>query len=314
MAACVETMFSVRETPWHGLGEIVKEALSSEEAIKIAGLDWDVVNVPVYAENNVLIPGYKANKRNSDGKILGIVSDRYQVIQNSEAFAFTDSLLGDGVRYETAGSLSSGRRIWMLAKMKTANITGEAFEPYLVFTNSHDGTSAVRVAMTTVRVVCQNTLNLALRGAQRQWSCVHKGDIAGKLHEAEQTLFNANEYMDHFVTEIEDLKLARIPKDDVVELINNIIPIKENEKSNLKIRRLKDQRDELLYRYEEAPDLQGVEHSMYRFINAVSDFATHRTPDRLTTNYQENMFMKTIDGNKVIDLAYRLARQKMTAA
>ena len=117
MAACVETMFYVGETPWHGLGREIKNAPTSEEAIKVAGLDWDVIPKPIYDEFGREIPGFKVNQRSSDNKNLGIVTDRYKIVQNSEAFAFTDALLGEGVKYETAGSLASGKRVWMLARM-----------------------------------------------------------------------------------------------------------------------------------------------------------------------------------------------------
>ena len=117
MAANVETMFYVRETPWHGLGTRVLEAQESGKALALAGLDWRVRQEPIYTKENEVIPGYKANVRDSDRKTLGVVTDRYKVIQNTEAFAFTDALLGEGVRYETAGSLQDGKRIWLLAHM-----------------------------------------------------------------------------------------------------------------------------------------------------------------------------------------------------
>ena len=105
MSANVETMFYVRENPWHGLGTKVNEAPGSREALIIAGLNWNVLQEPIYTETEEFIEGYKANVRDSDRKVLGVVTDRYKVIQNQEAFAFTDALLGEGVRYETAGSL-----------------------------------------------------------------------------------------------------------------------------------------------------------------------------------------------------------------
>ena len=105
MAANVESMFYVREKPWHGLGVKVQEAPSSADALIQAGLDWKVLQEPIYTEKEEVIEGYKANIRDTDRKALGVVTDRYKVIQNQEAFAFTDELLGEGVRYETAGSL-----------------------------------------------------------------------------------------------------------------------------------------------------------------------------------------------------------------
>lgn len=314
MSANVETMFSVRETPWHGIGKVISEEVTSADALRLAGLDWSVIQTPVFTENGIQIPGYYANVRETDKKVLGIVSNRYKIVQNVEAFEFTDNLLGEGVKYETAGSLASGKRVWLLAKMETAKITGEDFTPYLVFTNTHDGTGAIKVALVNTRVVCQNTLNLALNNAKRTWTCIHKGDIQSKLHEAEMTLFNAKVYQDAYALEIEDLKLARISDDDVTEMIAEIIPIKEDDKSEIRVRRLQEQRAELRYRYEEAPDLQGVEKSMYRFVNAVSDFATHRVPDRNTKNYNENLFMNVVDGEKLIDLSYAIAKKRMTVA
>ena len=102
---------------------------------------------------------------------MGVVSDRYRIVQNEEAFQFTDDLLGEGVTYETAGSLQGGKKVWMLAKLPEKYIiAGDEVTPYLVFFHSHDGSSGVKVAMTPVRVVCQNTLNLALGTAKRIWT------------------------------------------------------------------------------------------------------------------------------------------------
>ena len=87
MAANVETMFYTREKPWHGLGTMVAEAPNSKDALRLAGLNWKVLQEPVYTENEELIQGYKANVRDTDRKVLGVVTDRYKVIQNEEAFA-----------------------------------------------------------------------------------------------------------------------------------------------------------------------------------------------------------------------------------
>lgn len=143
------------------------------------------------------IAGYKVNVRDRDRKVLGVVSDRYRIVQNREAFSFTDALLGNGVRYETAGSLQEGKRVWLLARLpREYIIAGERISPYLVFSNSHDGSGAVRVALTPIRVVCNNTLNLALDTARRSWSMIHTGNISGKMQEAKDTLFMAETYMD----------------------------------------------------------------------------------------------------------------------
>lgn len=306
MAANVETMFYVRETPWHGLGTRVLEAPSSQEALRLSGLDWNVIQEPIYTKENERIPSYKANVRDSDRKTLGVVTDRYKAIQNTEAFAFTDALLGEGVRYETAGSLQDGKRIWLLAHMPHEYIIGgEHISPYLVFINTHDGSGAVRVAVTPVRVVCSNTLNLALAQAKRSWSMIHTGNVQGKLEEAKETLLMAREYMDELGKEFENLRKKELSDKKVLDFIEILIPKDENftpqQKKN--VQRL---RDDMKLRYFEAPDLKDVGRNAYRFINAVSDFATHAEPLRKTQNYKENLFSRTIEGNPLIDRAYQM--------
>lgn len=229
MAANVESMFYVRTVPWHGIGTMVKEAPASEDALRLAGLDWEVLQEDVFTLAGEKITGYKANVRSTDRKVLGVVSDRYKIIQNTEAFAFTDALLGNGVRYETAGSLQEGRKVWLLARMpREYIISGERISPYLVFSNSHDGSGAVKVAITPIRVVCNNTLNLALGTAKRSWSMIHTGDIKGKIQEAKDTLFMAETYMDSLGKEIENLRKIKMTDKQVKEYIELLLPVEAN--------------------------------------------------------------------------------------
>ena len=308
MAALVDTMYSTREKPWHGLGVVVKEAPTSEEALRLAGLDWNVVQEPIYTPFREKIEGFKANVRDSDRKVLGVVSDRYKVVQNVEAFSFTDELLGQGVRYETAGSLSGGKRVWLLARLpREYIIAGERISPYLVFSNTHDGSGSVKVAVTPVRVVCNNTLNLALETAQRSFSMVHTGNISDKITEARDTLFKAESYMDRLGAEFEQLHQQKVTDAEVQKYIELLIPLESNatRTQEKNVNRL---REDLAMRYYDAPDLQKVGKNAYRFINAVSDFATHAEPLRRTANYSENLFSRTVDGNPLIDRAYQLVK------
>lgn len=306
MAANVESMFYVRETPWHGLGVRVNEAVGSREALCLAGLDWNVVQEPIYTERKELIDGYKANVRDSDRRVLGVVTDRYKVIQNREAFAFTDALLGEGVRYETAGSLLGGRKVWLLAHMPHEYIiSGERISPYLLFSNTHDGSGAIKIALTPVRVVCNNTLNLALSTAKRSWSMMHVGDIKGKIREARDTLFMAEEYMDRLGKEFEVLRMNKLTDKKVMEYIEILLPVEEGATPQ-QVRNMKRLREDMKIRYFDAPDLQDIGKNAYRFVNAVSDFATHAQPLRKTANYKENLFARTVEGNPLIDKAYQL--------
>lgn len=308
MAANVETMFSVREKPWHGLGTIVKEAPTSADAIRLAGLDWSVVQEPIYTNFNRVVEGYRANVRSSDRKVLGVVSDRYKVVQNVDAFSFTDELLGKGVRYETAGSLQEGKKVWLLARLpREYIIAGERISPYLVFSNIHDGSGSVKVAITPVRVVCNNTLNLALGTAKRSFSMVHTGNIQDKIQEAKDTLFMAEEYMDCLGVEFEQLRRQKVTDVQVKEYIELLLPM-EKEPTPIQRKNIIRLREDMMKRYYDAPDLQKVGNNAYRFLNAASDFATHSDPLRRTANYNENLFARTVDGNPIIDRAYQLVK------
>ena len=168
MSANVETMFSVRETPWHGLGRIVIDAPASREALELAGLDWQVESRNIYSGTGAMIPGYRANVRSTDESVLGVVSDR-----------------------------------------------------------------------------------------------------------------------------------------KVQEFINEFFPITEDltdgqRKNNLRLQ------EDLKARYYNAPDLEWVGKNGWRFVNAVSDFATHADPIRKTRNYNENLFLRTAEGNPMIDKAYKM--------
>lgn len=189
----VESMFYAGQVPWHGLGVGVEHCLTSAEAIGAAGLDWEVGLTPVYVNSGrglMKIEGKMATVRKSDSRPLGVVTNSYKPIQNREAFDFMDSLIPSGeVTYETAGSLRLGEQVWMLARLnEEINVKGDVVNPYLLITTSHDGTGACRIVPTTVRVVCNNTLNIALGKAETTVKIVHNGDVNSKLSMAREVL------------------------------------------------------------------------------------------------------------------------------
>lgn len=306
MPAEVETMFSARVKPWHGIGTVVEECPNSGEAIRLAGLDWNVEQQDVYTGGGTLVPGYKANVRDYDQNILGVVSDRYQVVQNWEAFAFTDELLGGGIRYETAGALQGGRRTFLLARLpQRFIIAGDEIAPYFVIMNSHDGGCSIKAAMTPVRIVCQNTLNLAFRTAKRTWMTKHTSNIMERMDDARETLQFAEQYMREMGKGVDELARKKLTDKKVMEYISEFFPVSEGmtaaqKKNNITLL------NDMKARYFDAPDLQGMGRNGYRFINAVSDFATHAEPIRRTKNYRENLFLKTVEGNPMIDRAYQM--------
>lgn len=308
MAHEFESGFFVREPAWHGLGTVIGDYVRSEDAIIAAGLDWEVFQgkAAINLDGKYVDTNYMLNYRSSDNAILGVVTEQYKIVQNKEAFAFTDALIDTGeVVYETAGSLSGGKQVWMLAKMPERSILGDAHVPYLLFNNSHDGYGAVRVTMTNTRVVCQNTLNIALNNAPRIWTCAHKGDMQNKLHEAQQTLKAANNYMKEFEKEAERLAMKKISREEVRKIMDILFPINEEEVSKRKLNNL----IYLRQNFEVAlnrPDIENFKNTAFGILNAASDFVLHTEPLRKTNAYNERKLKSFINGNPIIDTVYKL--------
>lgn len=315
MAANIESMFYVRQVPWHGLGTMAQEAPTSEDALHMAELDWRVEQTPVFTDAGIEIPGYKANRRNTDGSILGIVSDRYKIVQNTEAFEFTDAIVGeteDGVvKYETAGSLCGGKRIWLLAKMPTKKVLDDDVEPYMFFSNSHDGTGAIKVGMTPVRIVCANTLAIALNTAKRQWSTKHVGDMQSKLEEAKLCLRMADSYMANLDVEADRLANAKLYREQIEEILDEMFPVDDNtsERKKNNIVQFKNQ----FWTAYSMPDIQKFDESAWKAVNAMSDVITHSAPRRNTTSYNENRWGKIMDGHMLFDQFNNLINKKIAA-
>ena len=297
----IESFMYTRDVPWGNLGTKVEEAQTSADALRLAGLDWNVEQEPVFLEGtDTPIPNYKANVRDKDHKVLGIVTDRYKVVQNADAFAFTDDLIGGDVRYETAGSLKGGRKIWLLAKMPTAKVAGDDVEPYLCFANTHDGSGAVKVAMTPVRVLCQNTLNLALSTAKRSWAMKHVGELSAKLDEARLTLELAERYMLCLDAQAHQLANVTVTDEKLEKILSEMFPCDPEKDSQRKQNTVKELKDEFMICYF-MPDLARFRGTGWGVVNAMADMVGHCKPKRDTGNYQENNWGRIMDGHELVD-------------
>lgn len=184
------SFFSVKEIAWHGLGQIVDDYPTSEEAIIHAGLNFEVEKKPIsITESGEEIPTHFATVRNDTSQILGVVGSKYEVVQNRTAFSFFDYLVKDsdsGIKYETAGALGNGERIFITAKMPDVLKVGrnDEIEQYIFLTTSHDGSGSIMAAFTPVRIVCNNTLNAAMRNHSNAVYIKHTANAESKLHEA----------------------------------------------------------------------------------------------------------------------------------
>lgn len=187
------------EKAWHGLGQVVNHAMTTEQAIKYANLNYEVSKTDVffYADGvPVKVDGHYATYRTDNGDHLGLVKSRYEIVQNTDAFGFFDAIIDSGEAiFETAGALGKGERIFLCAKLPDdLMVGGEAINKYIMLTNSHDGTSSVIAGMTNIRVVCNNTLQAALKGLENKVSIDHVSGAKNKLKEAHRVMGIASKY------------------------------------------------------------------------------------------------------------------------
>lgn len=198
MPAQIDSMFYIGETPWHRLGKRLNQPATAAEAMVAAGLDWQVIKTPLYfagphadvkvKDRHVVCRTDRLDTK--DGGQLAVVGGDFTPLQNSEAFNFLDPVVGEGgAVYHTAGALRGGRRVWMLAKLpgEIRVVGDDVAEKYILLSNAHDGTQAVRVGFTPIRVVCQNTLNLALRGMAGV-SIRHDPNVTKQVQQAHKLL------------------------------------------------------------------------------------------------------------------------------
>src|SRR5690625_2587441 len=197
---------------WHGLGVVLNDPFTAKEAIEYANLDFDVHKRPIYTtmlkdEYNIHYPhalvneenpikGKYATVREDNEQSLGIVGDRYEVLQNKDAFGFFDSIVGEGKAiYESAGVLGKGERIFITAKLpqKLVISPDDAIDQYIFITNSHDGSSSVQAAFTPVRVVCNNTLSLALKNSIHKVNIRHTSSLKYRLEDAGRLMGRSEE-------------------------------------------------------------------------------------------------------------------------
>jgi phage/plasmid-like protein (TIGR03299 family) len=233
----VASFASFREPAWHGLGTVFTEEKTTAEMLSAANLNnWNVrledVNIPSHlsSDKNYQYVVRTNPTDNSQTDILGVVGERYHVLQNEDLFSFGDNILDGGGRWETAGSIRGGRVVFGSLALERETIldpngVADKVKTYLLINTSHDGSIAIQASITPVRVVCANTLNLAL-GAKRGKNAIkqtfkirHTQTASGKVQVARETLGLANKYMDAF----DVMAKAMIEKEITAQQFNDIV-------------------------------------------------------------------------------------------
>lgn len=226
------SFFSAREVAWHQLGTVTPEALTARDAMVAANLDWGVDLFPLFAQVEgefKPVDDRKAVVRSSDYKVLGTVGTHYVPFENADAFQFMDNLVDSGeAKYETAGALRGGKIVFLTLKVPQDILIGgeDLHELYLLLRTSHDGTKAISVYVTPIRVVCKNTMALATYGrvVKQKWSVTHVSTVHGRLAEARNSLNMTFKYVDEFKKIGDRLLSTKVSASEFDLLLDRVLP------------------------------------------------------------------------------------------
>ncbi len=236
MPANVENMFSVAETPWHNIGAVLNEAPTFAEGFKLAGLDWQVIMQSLLRADGENVDEFaKVFVRSDTNATLSVVGPKTHILQNDKAFDFFQPFLdAKECSLETAGSLDEGRKIWVLAKINRENseiVKGDSVAKFVLLSNSHDGTAAVRVGYTPIRVVCANTLAMAHSNANSKLIRVrHSVDVAKNVEGVRNTMKIADEAFEATAEQYRFLASRNINQADVRKYVMAVMGLDEDEK------------------------------------------------------------------------------------
>lgn len=269
---------------WHGLGQVVDGAMTSEQAMRLAQLDFDVLKAPVLLEGkgsfNSIVPNHFVTLRNDTNETFGVVGNQYEIVQNREAFAFFDNIVGEGAAfYETAGALGNGQKIFITAKMPNDIIriggTDDVTEMFVVLTSSHDGSGSIIAMVTPIRVVCQNTLNAALA------NCVNKVKIR-HTQNAHKALEQAHEVLGitHILTQelnecFNFLAKKKVTDAQVSQLVTEIFPTGSKKEDGEENKRIISIRDNFFKGYNSGVGQELIRGTAWGVYNGVTHYLDH---------------------------------------
>lgn len=289
----INSMMYSGAVPWHKKGVKLEKLANSAEAITAAKLDWYVTKEKLYCLGARVVEDKFATVRSDTKECLGVVGSVYQPLQNKHAFKFFDDVVGEaGAFYETAGCLGKGERIWLLAKLPDSiNVRGDISDKYLLLTNSHDGTRSVEVLFTPIRVVCQNTLNVALNGGNNIARIRHCAQTGDKIKYVRDTVG----IIQRNFTEFEQVANMLSAKMMTKELLNTYLTktLKTDEQQEKKLStRTSNIIEEIsaLFEHGRGNDKVGIKHTAWAAFNAVTEYVDYSRNVKSDTHDESLLF------------------------
>lgn len=314
----VQSMMYCGEVPWHGLGTPLDRPATAQEAIHAAELDWEVTKQRLFAGGAVPVKDRFAIIRKDlfekgEGPVFGIVGSAYTPLQNRDAFRFFDPIVGENAAiYHTAGALGSGERIWILAKLpdNIQVVKDDITEKYLLLSNSHDGMSAVQIKFTPIRVVCQNTLTMALNYG-RTLRITHFPDIHRRLEQAHQILGIIRTTYSTIEESFKAMAKVMMDESRLQTYFKDVLPDPRNKEDEKAIKRVNEWRGEFRRLFEEGlgSKEKDVHGTLWAAYNGVAEFVDYRPTQSNPSNRLKRIWFG--QGAAVKVRAFQMAENRM---
>ena len=312
MPANVETMFYTGATPWHGLGEKLESAPTISEAIEASGLNWEVGTKDLVTVDGQSVPA-RATYRKSDGSILGVVGPRYVPLQNKDAFEWFQPFVDAGeCSLHTGGSLSNGQKVWVLAQLNrdpSEIVSGDEVQKFILLSNSHDGTTAIRVGYTPIRVVCVNTLAFAHSHKESNLLRIrHTRSSKTALDNVRDIMDNINAQFEATAEQYRFLASRDFNQADVQKYVKVLLGVDKKAPEDIKTR-TQNILTEILATIEgPKQSMPGVRGTWWAAYNGFNEYLNY-TKGRNTNNRLESLWFgqNGTDNNKALQLATEFA-------
>jgi phage/plasmid-like protein (TIGR03299 family) len=315
MLEATQNVYMDRTATWSSIGKDVQECADMEQVLKASGLDYEVEKRPVFTYPDIeddgtrmVIPNRFVTTRKLDGHIYDVVSDKFEVIQNRDAFDFVN-YMGDEISFEKAGETANGM-VYVIAKLPEVNILGDKFTPHILFRNGFSGKVKITAAICPLRIVCQNQFNFSFKNVQNTITIRHVQNAELKLEEARETLKMSTNYMTELNTMAEKYATIKLSKFQLVRFMKEAFPIDGIENMNPFKRKTLEEARERFVKAHEMEDNMNFKGTAWGLINAYTDYITHKVPQGNTDTKFEGKFIKVTFGqsmNRILALVDSIA-------
>lgn len=295
----------MRATTWNRIGTDVKECRNVEQVLKASGLDYEVEKRSVVFNDGFGlkgIPNRFVTVRNSDEHPYDVVSDKFEIIQNRDAFDFVNYMSED-LTFEKAGETQSGM-VYIIGKLPKVDILGDGFTPYVLFRNGFSGKVKITAAICPLRIVCQNQFNISFKNTSNTITIRHVRNAESKLQEARETLKLAADYMDELNAMAEHFATKRITAERYDRILNYLFPIPKDTAINPMKRKSLEEARSAFKKAHDQDDNGNFRGTAWGLVNAYTDFITHKEPAGKRDDRFEGKFVNTtfkVTMNPIVD-------------